>query len=60
MEERRAELIVVDASVLIAAFLPDEVEAKAIELLEDLQYGRAVYHIQPRKRHAFFTFEFLE
>lgn len=42
MEERRAELIVVDASVLIAAFLPDEVEAKAIELLEDLQYGRAV------------------
>ena len=29
MEERKAELIVVDASVLIAAFLPDEVEAKA-------------------------------
>ena len=42
MEEHRAELIVVDASVLIAAFLPDEVEAKAIELLKDLQYGRAV------------------
>jgi predicted nucleic acid-binding protein len=42
VEERRAELIVVDASALIAAFLPDEVEAKATELLEDLQYGRAV------------------
>ena len=42
MEERRAELIVVDASAFIAAFLPDEVEVKAIELLEDLQYGRAV------------------
>jgi predicted nucleic acid-binding protein len=42
VEERKAELIVVDASVLIAAFLPDEVEAKATELLEDLQYGRAV------------------
>ena len=42
MEERRAELIVVDASILIAAFLPDEVEAKATELLEDLRYGRAV------------------
>ena len=42
MEEHRAELIVVDASVLIAAFLPDEVEAKAKERLEDLQYGRAV------------------
>jgi predicted nucleic acid-binding protein len=42
VEERRAELIVVDASALIAAFLPDEVEAKATELLKDLQYGRAV------------------
>ena len=42
MEERRAELIVVDASVLIAGVLPDEVEAKATQLFEDLQYGRAV------------------
>ena len=42
MEERRAELIVVDASVLIAGVLPDEVEAKATQLLEDLQYGCAV------------------
>ena len=38
MEERRAELIVVDASVLIAGVLPDEVEAR--QLLEDLQYRR--------------------
>ena len=35
-------MIVVDCSTLIAGFLPDEVEAEARQLLEALQYGRAV------------------
>ena len=41
MEERRPQIIVVDCSVLIAGLLPDEIEAQAQALLEDLQYGAA-------------------
>lgn len=39
MEERKPQMIVIDCSVLIAGLLPDEIEAQAQEILEDLQHG---------------------
>ena len=35
-------MIVIDCSVLIAGLLPDETEAQAREILENLQYGMVV------------------
>ena len=47
MEERWPQMIVVDCSVLIAGFLPDEVETQAQLLLEDLQYSKTLAAVPP-------------